>query len=72
MDWIKTRTKEKTYFISEHIVRNLTQRLFSIQEIEKVLLDGVILETHHNPLRNNAYLLLGDSNGKPIHVMFKR
>ena len=69
MDWIKTRTKEKTYFISEHIVRNLTQRLFSIPEIEKVLLDGAILETHHHPLRNNAYLLLGDSKGKPIHVM---
>jgi len=67
--WIKARTKEKAYFISEHIIRNLTQRNFSIAEIETVLLGGDILETHQNPHRNNAYLVLGYAKDKPIHVM---
>ena len=67
--WIKSRTKEKAYFISEHIIRNLTQRNFSIAEIETVLLSGAILETHQHPHRNNAYLVLGYAKDKPIHVM---
>ncbi|MCP4024193.1 MAG: YgiT-type zinc finger protein [Desulfobacteraceae bacterium] len=69
MDWIKGRVKETAYFHSEHMVRYLTQRLFSIEEIESVLLDGKILEIHSHPLRNDCYLILGYSYNKPIHVM---
>ena len=69
MDWIKARVKEKAYFNSEHIVRYLTQRLFSIQEIESAILSGKILETHSHPLRNDCYLILGYLNDKPTHVM---
>jgi len=67
--WIKARIEEKAYFISEHIIRSLTQRHFTILEIETVLVCGAILETHQHPLRNNAYLVLGYANDKPIHVM---
>jgi len=67
--WIKSRIEEKAYFISEHIIRSLTQRELTLLEIETVLGGGAILETHQHPLRNNAYLVLGYANNKPIHVM---
>lgn len=69
MDWIKARTEKQAYFNSEHMVRYLTRRIFSISEIETVLAEGIILETHSHPLRNDCYLILGYPNNKPIHVM---
>ncbi|CCK78670.1 MULTISPECIES: DUF4258 domain-containing protein [Desulfobacula] len=69
MDWIKSRTKDRIYFNSEHMVRYLTRRTFSISEIETVLAEGSILETHSHPLRNDCYLVLAYPDNKPIHVM---
>ncbi|WP_300465227.1 DUF4258 domain-containing protein [Desulfobacula sp.] len=68
-NWISGKVKEKTYFNSEHMVRYLTQRLFSLAEIETVLVEGMILETHSHPLRNDSYLVLGYAKEQPIHVM---
>lgn len=69
MDWIRLKAKEKAYFNSEHMVRYLTQRLFSMEEIQQTLLEGKILETHSHRLRNDGYLILGYPGGKPLHVM---
>jgi YgiT-type zinc finger domain-containing protein len=54
------------------MVRYLTQRLFSLAEIEMVILEGMILETHSHPLRTDGYLILGYVNDHPIHVMCTR
>ncbi len=72
LDWIRTRVNENQYFNSEHIVRYLTQRIFSIRDIRQVLLSGIILEIHSHPLRSPAFLVLGYSNDEAIHVACTR
>ena len=68
-EWIALQVKQKAYFNSEHIVRYLTQGLFSLEQIQQVLLEGTLLETHSHPLRTDAYLVFGYGQGQPIHVM---
>ena len=68
MDWIRRKVSENDYYHSEHIVRYLTQRIFSIKDIRQVLLSGSILETHSHPLRCHAFLVLGYIENQAIHV----
>lgn len=72
MEWIRTRVNENDYFNSEHIVRYLTQRIFSMEDIRQVLLSGAILEIHSHPLRSDAFLVPGAANGEPVHVVCTR
>jgi YgiT-type zinc finger domain-containing protein len=72
MDWIRTMVNENEYFNSEHIVRYLTQRIFSMEDIRQVLLFGPILEIHSHPLRSDVFLVLGAVNGEPVHVACTR
>lgn len=72
MEWIRTRVNENDYLNSEHIVRYLTQRIFSMEDIRKVILSGFILEIHSHPLRSDAFLVLGAVNGEPVHVACTR
>lgn len=72
MEWIRARVTENDYFNSEHIVRYLTQGIFSMGDIRQVLLSGTILEIHSHPLRSDAFLVLGAANGEPIHVACTR
>ena len=67
-DWIRRKVNENDYYNSEHIVRYLSQRIFSIEDIRQVLLSGIILEIHSHPLRCHAFLVLGYSNNEAIHV----
>ena len=71
-DWVWRKVNENDYFNSEHIVRYLTQRIFSIQDIRQVLLSGIILEIHSHPLRSDAFLVLGFVNDDPVHVACTR
>lgn len=68
-EWIADRVRENRYFDSEHMVRYMTCRMFSVAEIRQVLLSGHILEIHSHPLRCDGYLFLGYPAGRPIHVM---
>ncbi len=68
-EWIAVRVRERKYFNSEHMVRYLTCRVFSLAEIEQVLLSGNMLEIHSHPLRSDGYLFLGCPEGRPVHVM---
>jgi YgiT-type zinc finger domain-containing protein len=72
IDWIRAQVTENDYFNSEHIVRCLTRRIFSMGDIRQVLLSGTILEIHSHPLRSDAFLVLGVVNGEPIHVACTR
>ncbi|MFA5905477.1 MAG: DUF4258 domain-containing protein [Desulfobacula sp.] len=68
-DWIRRKAGGNDYYNSEHIVRYLTQRIFSMEDIRQVLLSGAILEIHSHPLRSPAFLVLGYSNNESIHVV---
>ncbi len=71
-DWIRDKVSENDFFNSEHIVRYLTRRIFSMEDIRQVLLSGTILEIHSHPLRSDAFLVLGAANGEPVHVVCTR
>lgn len=68
-DWIRDRVSGNDYLNSEHIVRYLTQHIFTPEDLRQVLLSGSILEVHSHPLRCPAYLMLGYSQGEAIHVV---
>lgn len=68
IDWIRDRTKSACYHISEHVIRFLVAGKISVQEIEDAVLNGNIIEIHQNPERGDSALVLGFSEGKPVHV----
>jgi YgiT-type zinc finger domain-containing protein len=72
IQWIQGRINEKAYFNSEHMVRYLTQGLFTLPELEQVIVNGKILEIHSHSLRPDGYLILGHSGDRPVHVMCAR
>lgn len=71
-DWIKGKVLKNDYFNSEHIVRNLTQGDFTVSQIENVLVEGKIIETHFHPLRGVCWVCLGTPENKAAHVVFTK
>lgn len=69
-EWIKEKVSSRVYHHSEHIVRDLTCGRFSIGQLESVLLEGRLLETHYHPLRGTSFLLLGYPDGQTVHAAF--
>jgi YgiT-type zinc finger domain-containing protein len=69
IDKIRDLTKKARYHISEHVMRTLMARDVTIQDIERTIHEGKILEMHRHPSRNESYLLLGDFETKPVHVI---
>lgn len=68
-DWIAEKGKKSQYFLSEHVVRFLTEGKISTVEIEDAILSCNILEIHQHPSRGISYLILGFSNKKAVHVI---
>lgn len=68
MAWIREKAAQDTYYQSEHMVRYLTQGLFSLAQIKTCLVSGKILETHSHPLRKDAWLILGHTEEGPVHI----
>lgn len=69
MEWFGLRVRESRYTLSEHVLRSLVSGEVSVSDIEAVLLTGNVLEERHNPLRGASYLVYGESDGRPVHVM---
>lgn len=69
MEWFGLRVRESRYILSEHVLRFLLAGKVSVADIEAVLLTGSVLEERRNQLRGASYLVYGESNGKPVHVM---
>ena len=69
IDWIRKRTIESAYHISEHVIRCLMAREVTIQEIEDAIASGRIIEIHRHPKRNASSLVLGYTGKKALHIM---
>lgn len=69
MEWFGRRVRESRYTLSEHVLRFLVAGKISVSDIEAVLLHGSVMEERRNPMRGASYLVYGESNGKPVHVM---
>jgi YgiT-type zinc finger domain-containing protein len=67
--WIEDRIKNEHYEISEHVLRFLLTGKLSLKEIKDTLLTGGILEIHRHPAREDGFLVLGITDGKPVHVI---
>lgn len=69
MEWFAGRVRESRFRLAEHVLRFLAAGKGAMVDIENVLLSGVVLEEHRNPMRGTSYLVHGVSGGKPIHLM---
>jgi YgiT-type zinc finger domain-containing protein len=69
IQWIRDKVIQGRYQISEHILRFLLIGKISLEDITNVLLNGEILELHRHPQRDDAFLVFGVSEGRPVHVL---
>ncbi|RLB68424.1 MAG: hypothetical protein DRH08_00945 [Deltaproteobacteria bacterium] len=69
MEWFGRRVQKARYTLSEHVIRLLVTGEFSIHDIETVLMTGRVLEERRNSKRATSYLVYGESNRKPLHVV---
>jgi YgiT-type zinc finger domain-containing protein len=69
VQWIRDKMVTGRYQISEHILRFFLTGKISLEDITNVLLKGNILELHRHPQRDDAFLILGVSGGRAIHVL---
>lgn len=70
-DLIKKKAQEKILFLP-HAVRqmNRPERMITVEEIQKVILEGEIIEDYPGDRRGHSCLILGLGNrGRPIHVV---
>ncbi|MFZ2951142.1 MAG: DUF4258 domain-containing protein [Desulfuromonadaceae bacterium] len=69
MEWFGYQVQESRYMLSEHVIRFLMVGKISIADIERVLLTGNVLEERNNELRGTSYLVFGEADGKPFHLV---
>ena len=61
--------RQSRYTLSEQAVRAVAEGKISVLDVESALLTGRVLEERRNPMRVPCYLVLGESGGKPVHVV---
>lgn len=69
MAWFGSRVRDARYCLSEHALRFLVAGKVTMTDIETVLLNGSVMEERQNQIRGTSYLVYGESNGKPVHLM---
>lgn len=69
-DWIRTCVAEQRYFYSAHADRERQADALTLDEVEEVLLNGIVLESYEDTGRGESCLVAGHTHGgKPIHVV---
>ncbi len=69
MEWFGSRVRDSRYVLSEHALRFLVAGKVTMLDIEAVLLNGSVMEERQNSVRGTSYLVYGESDGKPVHVV---
>ena len=69
IDFIKKRVSSNEYDLSLHAHNERQEEQITIDEIEKVLLRGVIIEQYPNDPRGGSCLVAGRVSKKPLHVV---
>ncbi len=60
--------KEDRYHYSGHAEERMAERGITDGQVRETLLTGEIIETYTEDLRGWSYLILGFSDGQPLHV----
>ncbi len=71
-DWLRSKAHAQDYALSEHVVRSLLAREVDVQDIAETLLEGRVIEDHFHQSRPPAWLILGQSGGRVVHLLCAR
>ncbi|TAK60555.1 MAG: DUF4258 domain-containing protein [Bacteroidetes bacterium] len=66
---IKHKTKLGLYEISVHAEKERYAEDISLEDIETAISNSILLEDYTNDPRGPSCLLLGSSEGRPIHIV---
>ncbi len=72
LGWLKTKIRQNQYLFTLHADEERRNDSFAIEDVEKALLEGQILETYPNDPRGSSCLVYGESKGVPVHVVCGR
>ena len=67
--FIKERVQSEEYDLSIHAHNERQEEQITVEEIEKVLLKGAIIEKYPNDPRGESCLVAGITFTKPLHVV---
>ena len=70
--FIKDKVKTGEYDLSAHAHSERQEEQIAMDEIEQVLLKGVIIEQYSNDLRGEACLVAGKFKSMPLHAICGR
>ena len=66
---IQEQVRQGEYEISFHAEKERCAEDISLSDIETTILNGEILEDYPNDPRGESCLILGHTEGRPIHVV---
>lgn len=69
VDFIKTEIRNQQYDLSAHAHNERLEEQITIEEVERVLLKGAIIEKYPNDTRGGSCLVAGIDSKKPLHVI---
>ena len=69
IDFIKKNVNNNEYDLSLHAHNERQEERITVDEIEKVLLKGAIIEQYPNDPRGRSCLVAGRVSEKPLHVV---
>jgi hypothetical protein len=70
IDWIKDKISGEDYEFAEHAEEERQADKILIEEIERALLNGEIIENYPDDKRGESCLVMGYGNeGSPIHAV---
>lgn len=69
ISFINERVKSREYDLSIHAHNERQEEKITVEDIEKVLLKGAIIEQYPNDPRGESCLVAGIVSKKPLHVV---
>lgn len=69
LTWIQIKMRAADFSISEHVIRFITARFITLDEIEIAIANGKIAKIHYNHKKLQSWLVTGSANGKSLSVL---
>lgn len=69
ISWIKNKISNNGYDLSEHAHRERQEEQITVSEIERVILEGGIIEQYPLDPRGKSCLVAGKVTDQPLHVV---
>ncbi len=66
---IRNKIRINEYDLSEHAHRERQKEQITVDEIERVILEGAIIEQYPNDPRGKSCLVAGKVTDQPLHIV---